>query len=74
MKGSELVSGVLLRPEGLRRDGALGRLVELGELLVQGKVRAARVTLYLRQLQVRDDSVITVGILDIYDQHARGRQ
>ena len=46
----------------------------LVELLVQGKVRASRVTLHLRQLHVRDDNVITVGILDIYDQHARGRQ
>ena len=42
------------------------------ELLVQGKAKAARVTLHLRQLQIRDDNVITVGILDIFGDIALG--
>ena len=50
MSGSELGSGELLRPEGLRRDNGLGRPVVLVELLVQGEARDARVIPHMHWL------------------------
>ena len=70
MSENGLVRGELLRPEDLRRDSGLGKPVEL---LVQGEARDAKVIPHLHRLQIRDDSVITVGIRDISGQSARGR-
>ena len=45
----------------------------LGELLIQGEVRTARVLPHLYQLLIEYDSVLTVVGMDISDQSVRGR-
>ena len=65
MRGSGLVRGELLRPEGLRRDNVQGRPVVLVELMVQGEARVARVIPYLHRLQIREYSASTAVSMDI---------